>query len=567
MTPISLTPPYTVDTVDKSKKRGLIPSTLRSVNARSDSRFYRPNRPELAVEGWTPRLRPRPSATNTRVSSPHTKKRKFLADDCPLTPKKRKKEALQNLKDTSQTVARQKLGSAKPPKEVGSTNGPLYYNSRTLNLNPTYEGDKRKKRKREASLFEDPLGNGNPPAKRCKPVEQVQPLSQKNLKLLEKDMSTLDSVKSQSESAATSSKRSRPIESSSRSSQSSRAYAAKDARFEVQLKGFNVDFGGLEEPDEEEITRILEVMKKRRDSPEPDAKHFHETRRLVKSENEAKVISKLSPLLLVQRELPSDNSKTRNLLYRQDVPWAIWGSIQPGILPTPKPDFCISYKDSAFSLKERKQMVSPYIDKAGFAPFLFCEVKTALQGDRIADRQNANNVIRALQADFDLQRKLGRESMMEKKIRIITMAHNTGNQWYDGWFYVLDQDGKPRWCPHRLKHVNFEIPNEHGYESVRQYNLNLCEYFNGVVLPKLQADLAEASSLNLSLVTAQLNSTPSPRPDTQAHAKPQDKLNNQPLVPPEDSPGSEADVPSTKKRAMVITRSAARHQRSELKSS
>ena len=380
-------------------------------------------------------------------------------------------------------------------------------------------------------------------------IKPIRPLTRKNLKLLENSMTSLH----QSKSGTALSKRSGSTALSSRlSGASSRSLAASNIRFELELKALNVDYTEREEPDPEEVTSLLKVMERNRNSPEPDSKLFHEIRRVVKSENEAGITKRLSPLLLVERDVPSNDHKTSNLLYRSDTSWSQWGSAQPGRLPVPKPDLCISYKDSAFNSEEREQICSPYLDTAGFAPFLICEVKTALQGDQIADRQNANNVLHVLKADFKLQQTLGRDRAMERKVRVITTAHNTRTQWYHVWFYVFGDDGNPKWCFYRIKRISIDCPQENGFETARGCFLNLCEHFDSVVLPKLRADLAEVSTLGLSGTNGapfQPVLTQAPGISIRTNTPLSTEWHN-PDVPPSDhSDNSEADGQPASKRA------------------
>lgn len=230
------------------------------------------------------------------------------------------------------------------------------------------------------------------------------------------------------------------------STTSTRAYAPSNPRFQEELVNAGFVIGGFELPAKGEVERIQKIMERQRGSPEPDRDSFHQIRVVVQEENEAGVVAQLSPLLMVHRNIPLNNHKTRNLLYRHDSQWTAIGSSRPGLLPTPKPGLCLSFMKSAFAPTELEQMTSPYIDNAGFAPFMIFEVKTALQGDQIANRQNANNVIAAITADYNLQEKVGRAGLLEGKIRVITGAHNTRNMWIDGWYWRFGSDGMPKWC-------------------------------------------------------------------------------------------------------------------------
>ena len=475
------------------------PHILQSMSPRSGCKAYILNGPNPL-----PRLRPRPIAKPFQVSSSLASKRKFSEDDCPHQTKKRRKETLQSSENIRGQAVKGKPLSAKPSDGVNSKNGILDRKSHIHSQNSVHEGDKSKKRKREVSLLEDtPDSQGS--------ITKNRKLTQNNLRLLErsivqkdakssKKMSSSSSINSQSIS---SSKRSCPTElselsePSATSSQAARSYAATDVRFEKALRAFNVKFARREEqPDAEDMKTILQVMEEKRDSPEPDSCEFYETLSLADSENEAMVTTRLTTLLIPLRDRPSNKHKTKDLLYRFDTQWRGFGSVDPGYLPTPKPDLCISIMRSAFTPEELRHMTSPYKDEAGFYPMFICEVKTAMQGPKVADRQNANNAVSALLADLQVQQRLGRET--ERKIRLITTAHNTRSQWYTGWFYVFDANGKTEWCSKLIKEINFSVEEENGFRVARRVNLNLSERVQHTILPQLHADFAGGPKLGSS---------------------------------------------------------------------
>lgn len=72
-----------------------------------------------------------------------------------------------------------------------------------------------------------------------------------------------------------------------------------------------------------------------------------------------------------------------------------------------------------------------------------CEVKTALQGPQIADRQNTNNSISALKRIFNRLQELGEAEEKEWAILLMTTSHNTRNQWWRIWIYL--------WCGWRTR--------------------------------------------------------------------------------------------------------------------
>lgn len=194
------------------------------------------------------------------------------------------------------------------------------------------------------------------------------PLTQNNLRLLEKTSGGFKSWFTVSEEAIPSAMGKQSyasIQQSLRSSwttKSSRAYFALDVRFENVLKDLFVDFQETEEACLSDVARVLKILDKDRDSPEPDqnvSKTFHDIRRLVTTENEATVTSRLTPLLVPHRDLPPNNSKTKNLLYRHDTAWNNWRSLHPGVPPVQKPDFCITFKASAFSIAQNSSWDPP----------------------------------------------------------------------------------------------------------------------------------------------------------------------------------------------------------------
>lgn len=276
--------------------------------------------------------------------------------------------------------------------------------------------------------------------------------------------------------------------SASLSTSSVRSYSPQSASFKACLVQACVDFEGHQEPNEDDVDKLLEVMEMNRvNSPEPDSTTFQQTLAAVENENETTVMIRMLPLLLPIRDLPSNNFKTSSLHYRCDTLLKGFGSSFAG-LPIPKPDLCVGFRRSAFSPDQLTHITSPYQDLAGFCPHFVWEVKSAMQGPKVADIQNTNNAVSILTADFDVQQRLGLN--MEKRVRLITTAHNTQSQWYTAWFFVLDTNGKPKWCYKVIKQYNFQIAREKGFETARAANLNLCEYLERVILPRLRDELA-----------------------------------------------------------------------------
>ncbi|KAL9007849.1 MAG: hypothetical protein Q9173_006966 [Seirophora scorigena] len=280
---------------------------------------------------------------------------------------------------------------------------------------------------------------------------------------------------------------------SENSSISTKAVAAINPRFSQYLMDCGFDDEATQKPHADDLEALKAVMGRRRDSPEPDHRLFHQTREEVKLKNEVSIVKRLSPMLFPYRDLPSNNQKTSNLVYHDDVSWHEWGSNKLGYLPTPKPDLCIAFRRSAFTSQELAKMKSPYLVSKSYAPALTLEVKTALQSLATAERQNANNMISLLQRDFALQKDIGSHHQMEEKIRFISATHDTAVQNYQAWFWVIEDNGIPKWCRCQLAKVDFGDPEEDGFQTARRYNLNLCEYISDTVFKNLRKSLAESN--------------------------------------------------------------------------
>ena len=309
------------------------------------------------------------------------------------------------------------------------------------------------------------------------------PLTENNLNLFETGMST--SMKPIKRSFTQSSR-------SSESGRASRALDAKNIRFENALKAFHVNFDQSVQRCETDVARVVEILEKTSDSPEPSPDSFHDIRTLVTFENEDSVKSRMTPMLIPLRDLPNTNAKTSNLIYKLNTAFRNWPSIQSGVLPKPQPDFCVAFKASLFSPDQQELMGSPYLAQDGIFPAIFLEVKTALQGSRITDRQNANNIVPVFIRDYILQKSLGMERELEKKIRFLTMAHDTNSMWIRGWFYYLQPEDQPQSSSILIKQVPFAICTDNGIQIARKYCLNWMEHVSDELFQQLQADSTKA---------------------------------------------------------------------------
>ena len=195
-------------------------------------------------------------------------------------------------------------------------------------------------------------------------------------------------------------------------------------------------------------------------------------------------------MLFPYRDLPSNNQKTANLVYRDDTTWTEWGSLRPGLLPAPTPDLCIAFKSHVFTELELERMSCPYIlPSGGYWPSMTLEVKVSGQ-TKAAERQNGNNIISMLEKDYGLLKANGKQLQMQRRIRFISTTHDSDMQKYTAWFYVLDSKDKPKWYPCFLHTENFEDPYNRGFQAARRCNLNLCEYVSDVVFKDLRENLA-----------------------------------------------------------------------------
>lgn len=119
-----------------------------------------------------------------------------------------------------------------------------------------------------------------------------------------------------------------------------------------------MDFDKSVERYETDVARVVEILEKTRNSPEPPSDPFYDIRTLVRSKNEDSVKSRMTPMLMPLRDLPTINAKTSNLIYQQNTAFSNWPSIRSGVLPKPQPDFCVAFKASLFSPDQQELLVS-----------------------------------------------------------------------------------------------------------------------------------------------------------------------------------------------------------------
>lgn len=319
------------------------------------------------------------------------------------------------------------------------------------------------------------------------------PLTEANLQVL---MSSTSS-KSISAEVSIESKSTAP---SSKSSHSSRAsIAAKDPSFERALRDVGVDFDGDDEPVEESVNNVLSVLKRVRDSPEPDTierNDFHRLQREVARQNESAVVVQLTTKLI-----PLTSNAHLKLVCRFNTAWKGWGSSLPGSLPVPQPDMCFVFARSVFGPDALALLKSPYPQADAFAPCFPIEVKSSMAGGCVSTRQSANNMSLIMQEDFDRLKELNLHKNWDRSVRFLASGHNDGSMWWDGWYYVLNEKDEPRWCFRRLAVRNFEVRHEDGFETVRRYNKNWQEHLVNENLPALQAQLKKIHLLHIRPLT------------------------------------------------------------------
>ncbi|MCJ1484054.1 hypothetical protein MMC06_004222 [Schaereria dolodes] len=274
------------------------------------------------------------------------------------------------------------------------------------------------------------------------------------------------------------------------SSRSKKSLPATNPAFEAALLTVvGVDFHHDEDPHEESIKKVIDILRRDRSSPEPDEqeKHdFHKFVRMVSSQNETSVRTDLTTKLIPI--LPGGDQFLARI---QDGAWTEWGSSVFGVLPVPQPDICFAYYRTCFSANARSLLTSPYSLKDTFAPRFPIEIKSSMGHTRVSMRQNANNMAQILKDDFVRLKELGVHEDRERQIRFLSAAHNDSSMWWDGWYYVLCEDDEVRWSFRRLAHQPFDVDKDNGagLVTVQKYNKNWLEYLVEEDLSALQDDL------------------------------------------------------------------------------
>lgn len=120
------------------------------------------------------------------------------------------------------------------------------------------------------------------------------------------------------------------------------------------------------------------------------------------------------PYRMVQLALPSAwctfNTKSRLLFHVQSLP---------------------------FAFAQQRQLGFPYLDRAVISAILFLEVTTASHGSQIADRQIADNAVPTLTRGFTLKKTSHRHRILQRKIWLLAVAHDTSRIWIKAWFYTF----------------------------------------------------------------------------------------------------------------------------------
>lgn len=234
--------------------------------------------------------------------------------------------------------------------------------------------------------------------------------------------------------------------------------------FQRQLK----DYGSFMDDHELGITAESEnLCQQLLKGPQPtpqyslfsDDEIFKKTCKRLKSENETKVVLRISELIVPSAEILADQGakhlailrETTNVCWANSIPFThpsgSGSNSRSG--PRPQPDFGLGFDRDAFS-PEQLQKLQPFFgdlltDYSLFAatyqmyfPFLTSEVKCGDGGLDVADRQNAYTqsvILRGLHALFQL---VGREEELHQEVNSFSISHNDEDVRIWGHYIVID---------------------------------------------------------------------------------------------------------------------------------
>ncbi|MCJ1256563.1 hypothetical protein MMC24_004385 [Lignoscripta atroalba] len=267
-----------------------------------------------------------------------------------------------------------------------------------------------------------------------------------------------------------------------------------------------VDFHSNDDPLEASVNSVVEVLQRPRNSPEPDDDErleFYQMRREISGHNETSVRVDLTAKLV------PPVSQNRSLAFIQNKPWKSWGSPVAGVLPVPQPDLCICFTEGFSSTNDLIMLTSPYPQADTLTPRFPVEVISSMGHTRVSTRQNANNMSLILGYDYIRLKELGVHKDWNKRIRFLSAGHNDSSMWWDGWYFVLDENDEPRWSFRRLAHQAFDVYGEAGFVTVQKYNKNWQDYLLSEDLPALQDEvnkihLIRNAAIQAAVATAEL---------------------------------------------------------------
>ncbi|KAI9674124.1 MAG: hypothetical protein M1817_001942 [Caeruleum heppii] len=214
----------------------------------------------------------------------------------------------------------------------------------------------------------------------------------------------------------------------------------------------------------------------------------------LRSENEAKVVRDISPLIVPSVEALCDYGAD-HLECFVDHANQQWSACIPVVIgPVPQPDYSAGCKDTAFTPEQLRKLapfvkgwkgtpflVTPWM----YFPFLTQEVKCGNEGLNVADRQNAHSGSVAVKQVVNLYRAVGRQDELHRTILAFSVSNDNEAVRIYGHYPAIDGD---RTSFHRHPIIKFDLTSEEGRQRWTAYRFtkNVYDIFSPIHLERLR---------------------------------------------------------------------------------
>ena len=175
---------------------------------------------------------------------------------------------------------------------------------------------------------------------------------------------------------------------------------------------------------------------------------FKSTCRRLQSANEAKVVEKISRLLVPSAEDLADDG-VQHLRHVAESINDGWNNAIPLAGPRPQPDYSVGFSRSSFT-EDQLSKLAPFIGELTdtsffmatyymYFPFLTCEVKCGAAALDIADRQNTHSMALSVRGSVELFKLVGREKELNRQILAFSISHDHRTLRIYGYYPVIKE--------------------------------------------------------------------------------------------------------------------------------